>query len=38
MFNKDNKFGFIINESNNNIDRLDNIKTDITNIKILRNN
>lgn len=34
MFDKDNKFGFINNnESNNNIDGLDNIKTDITNIK-----
>ena len=34
MFDKDNKFGFISNnESNNNIDGLDNIKTDIKNIK-----
>ena len=35
MFDKDNKFGFISNnnESNNNIEGLDNIKTDINNIK-----
>ena len=34
MFDKDNKFGFINNnESNNNIEGLDNIKTDIKNIK-----
>lgn len=35
MFNKDNKFGFINNNdnSNNNIEGLDNIKTDINNIK-----
>ena len=36
MFDKDNKFGFIINNnenSNNNIEGLDNIKTDINNIK-----
>ena len=35
MFNKDNKFGFIDNNenSNNNIEGLDNIKTDIKNIK-----
>ena len=34
MFDKDNKFGFISNnESNNNIEGLDNIKSDIKNIK-----
>lgn len=33
MFDKDNKFGFINNNENNNIDGLDNIKTDIKNIK-----
>ena len=35
MFDKDNKFGFIVNNenSNNNIEGLDNIKTDIKNIK-----
>ena len=35
MFDKDNKFGFISNnnESNNNIEGLDNVKTDINNIK-----
>nr|DAJ06238.1 MAG TPA: CotH kinase protein [Caudoviricetes sp.] len=34
MFDKDNKFGFINNNNeNNNIDGLDNIKTDIKNIK-----
>lgn len=33
MFDKDNKFGFINNNSNNNIEGLDNIKTDIKNIK-----
>lgn len=33
MFEKDNKFGFINNNSNNNIEGLDNIKTDIKNIK-----
>lgn len=35
MFDKDNKFGFIINnnESNNNIEGLDKVKTDINNIK-----
>ena len=35
MFDKDNKFGFINNNdnSNNNIEGLDNIKTDINNIK-----
>lgn len=35
MFDKDNKFGFISNNenNNNNIEGLDNIKTDITNIK-----
>ena len=33
MFDKDNKFGFIVNNSNNNIEGLDNIKTDINNIK-----
>ena len=35
MFDKDNKFGFIINDenSNNNIEGLDNVKADIKNIK-----
>ena len=34
MFDKDNKFGFINNnESNNNVEGLENIKTDIKNIK-----
>ena len=34
MFDKDNKFGFIINNNeSNNIEGLDNIKTDINNIK-----
>ena len=34
MFDKDNKFGFINNnESNNNIEGLDKVKTDINNIK-----
>ena len=35
MFDKDNKFGFIINNenSNNNIEGLDKVKTDINNIK-----
>ena len=35
MFDKDNKFGFINNNenSNNNIEGLDNIKTDVNNIK-----
>ena len=35
MFDKNNKFGFIVNNNNenNNIDGLDNIKTDIKNIK-----
>lgn len=35
MFDKDNKFGFIINnnESNNNVEGLDKVKTDINNIK-----
>ena len=34
MFDKDNKFGFISNnESNNNIEGLDKVKTDIKNIK-----
>ena len=35
MFDKDNKFGFISNnnESNNNIEGLDKVKTDINNIK-----
>ena len=34
MFDKDNKFGFISNnESNNNIEGLDKVKTDLNNIK-----
>ena len=34
MFDKDNKFGFINNnESNNNVEGLDKVKTDINNIK-----
>lgn len=35
MFDKDNKFGFINNNenSNNNVEGLDNIKTDINNVK-----
>ena len=34
MFDKDNKFGFISNnESNNNVEGLDKVKTDINNIK-----
>lgn len=36
MFDKDNKFGFIVNNndnSNNNIEGLDKVKTDINNIK-----
>ena len=34
MFDKDNKFGFINNnESNNNVEGLNKVKTDITNIK-----
>lgn len=35
MFDKDNKFGFIINNnnSNDNVEGLDKVKTDINNIK-----
>ena len=36
MFDKDNKFGFIINNNesnNNNIEGLDKVKTDLNNIK-----
>ena len=34
MFDKDNKFGFIVNnENNNNIEGLDKVKTDINNIQ-----